>query len=146
MQGDIGLHHLIGDGGGELRVLRGKLDSDDARTFDLIDLQLLPEGLQHPLFRQHLKRVLLDADGDQQLRDERRMGLRIELIKLIKLHVFRDLFDEIDRLQDLHLAGNGQFIENRLGGRIGLLRGAEGGRAGFDEHARLALIGGRHHA
>ncbi|MNS95559.1 hypothetical protein D3C72_1298260 [compost metagenome] len=74
------------------------------------------------------------------------MGFGIELIQLVELHVFGDLLDEIDRLQYLHLAGNGQFIEHGLGGRIGLLRSAEGGGAGFDEHARLALVGGRHHA
>ncbi|MNT57709.1 hypothetical protein D3C72_1950980 [compost metagenome] len=49
-------------------------------------------------------------------------------------------------MQDLHLAGDGQFIEHGLGGRIRLLRRTEGGCARFDEDARLALVGGRHHA
>ena len=94
----------------------------------------------------HLQRIFLEADGDQQARHQRRTRLRVELLQLIELHVFRDLLDEVDRLQDLHLAGNGQFIEHRLGWRIRLLRSAKGGRAGFDEDTRLALIGGRHHA
>ncbi len=74
------------------------------------------------------------------------MSVRIELIQFIKLHVLGDLLDEIDRLEDLHLARNGQLIQNRFSRGVRLLRCAEGGGTGFDKQTRLALVGRRHHA
>ncbi len=146
LQRKIDIGHFVRNGGCERRILRGEGDGDHTRLFDLVDLQLLFELLQHPFFRRQIERILLQAQHHQEIGRGGRPCGGIELVEFVKLHVARDLLDQVRRTQDLHLAEDAQLVEHPVGAILrNLIGAAELGLARLNQDARLALVIGSDH-
>ena len=108
----VGLGNGVGDFGGEFRVLRQKVDDDDARLLHRGDLEPVVIGVEHALFRRHPHRVLDHADDAEHLLERRDPGnCRIELRPFAELELVDHLAGEIARKDELHLAGHRLLID-----------------------------------
>ena len=143
----VGLGNGVGDFGGEFRVLRQKVDDDDARLLHREDLEPVVIGIEHALFRRHPHRVLDHADDAEHLLERRDPGnCRVELRPFAELELVDHLAGEIARKDELHLAGHRLLIDGAAVDEILVgVRTQEDIVAPFDEDARLRQIFGHDH-
>ena len=102
---DVGVRDGVGDARCKFRILRQKVDDNDAGFFHRVDVEAIIIRVKRPLLGRHPHRVFCDAQRAEQSLDQRDAAAgRIEFRQLVQLELGDHLARKVAGKDELYLA------------------------------------------